>query len=408
MVSSADRVVISTFGPHVLIHGLMASIPLFIPIWLAEFSVTRATLGLAVGILFVFYGGTAIPAGVFSDRLGSTRFIEVFLLGTGGAAILLSTVGSYRALIVGLVGLGIAAGLYHAPAFSLISRQDDATSKLFAYHNVGGHVGLGLGPLAMALLLAVVDWRTALFISAVPFGLIWLVFRFYGPDENPRTSVPVADGGSETTVGLGTQVKRLCTVGFAFVLVIYLLRGTYARGSVTFLPDYLDLAANLGPLWLFGVELPPGRWVYSAMLILGVGGQMLGGELGTRYREELILAVQLVSTAGLLVLLGRTDGRALFAVVGLFGIMMYSFPPILQSLVAAYSPERSRGLGYGITTAGNAAAGGFVGASLAGWLITNGSYPWMFTVLAVIPIAALVFILGYEYLFADRSDLGLC
>ncbi len=408
MITSADRVVISTFGPHVLIHALMASIPLFIPIWLAEFSVTRATLGLAMGVLFVFYGGTAIPAGILSDRLGSTRFIEVFLLGTGGAALLLSTVGSYWALVAGLVGLGIAAGLYHAPAFSLLSRQADASSKLFAYHNVGGHVGLGLGPLTMAVLLAVVDWRTALLFSAVPFGLIWVVFRLYGPEEDPGNAAVATDGGARTTPSVRSQVKRLCTIGFAFVLIIYLLRGTYARGSVTFLPDYLDLAANLGPLWLFGVELPPGRWVYSVMLILGVGGQMLGGELGTRYREELILVVQLVSTAGLLVLIGRTDGRALFAAVGLFGIMMYSFPPILQSLVAVYSPERSRGLGYGITTAGNAAAGGFVGASLAGWLITTGSYPWMFSVLAVIPIIALVFILGYEFTIADRSQVNLC
>lgn len=408
MGTSSDRVVVSTFGPHVLVHALMASIPLFIPIWLAEFSVTRATLGLAVGVLFVFYGGTAIPAGVLSDRLGSTRFIEVFLLGAGGAALLLSTVGSFWGLVAGLVGLGFAAGLYHAPAFSLISRQDDASSKLFAYHNVGGHVGLGIGPLAMAVLLAVVDWRTALLLSAVPFGLVWLVFRGYGPDEDAREPVVATDGGPEPTPGVRAQVKRLCTVGFAFVLAIYLLRGTYARGSVTFLPDYLDLAANLGPLWLFGVELPPGRWVYSAMLVLGVGGQMLGGELGTRYREELVLAVQLVSTAGLLVLLGRTDGHALFAVVGLFGIMMYSFPPILQSLVAAYSPERSRGLGYGITTAGNAAAGGFLGASLAGWLVTSGSYTWMFSVLAVVPVVALVVILGYERTIADRSDVTLC
>lgn len=408
MVSSADRVVLSTFGPHVLIHGLMSSIPLFIPIWLAEFEVTRATLGLAMGVLFVFYGGTAIPAGVLSDRFGSSRFIEFFLLGTGAVALLLSMVGTFQTLVVGLVGLGIVAGLYHAPAFSLISRQKDATSKLFAYHNVGGHVGLGLGPLAMALLLAVVEWRTALLLSAVPFALIWVVFRLYGPDEDPTPTAVATDGGAAAGLSVRSQVKRLCTVGFAFVLIIYLLRGTYSRGSVTFLPDFLDLAANLGPLWLFGVELPPGRWVYAAMLMVGVGGQMLGGELGERFPEELILVVQLLSTAGLLLLLGRTDGTALFAVVGLFGIMMYSFPPILQSLVAAYSPERSRGLGYGITTAGNAAAGGFIGASLAGWLVTGWSYPVMFSVLAIIPVLALVFILGYRYTIADRSDATLC
>lgn len=408
MVSPTDRVVISTFAPHVLIHALISSVPLFIPIWLAEFEVTRATLGLAVGVLFVFYGGTAIPAGVLSDRFGSSRFIEVFLVGTGIASLLLAVVGSFTALVLGLVVLGIAAGLYHAPAFSLISRQDDATSKLFAYHNVGGHVGLGLGPLAMALLLAVTDWRTALLLTAIPFGLIWVGFRLYGPDEGPRNGPVAADGGTAARVSLKDQIVRLCTVGFGFVLVVYLLRGTYSRGSVVFLPDYLDMAAQLGPLAIFGIELPPGRWVYSAMLMVGVGGQILGGELGERFKEEWILAVQLLSTAGLLVLLGRTDGLSLFTVVALFGIMMYSFPPILQSLVANYTPERSRGLGYGITTAGNAAAGGFLGATLAGWLATIGSFTEMFTVLAVIPVVALVFIFGYLYTAADRSDTALC
>lgn len=408
MVSATDRVVISTFAPHVLIHGLISSIPLLIPLWLAEFDVTRATVGLGVGVLFVFYGGTAIPAGVLSDRYGSSRFIEVFLLGTGAAAVLLSVVGSFTALILGLAVLGIAAGLYHAPAFSLISRQEDATSRLFAYHNIGGHIGLGAGPLAMALLLGVTDWRTVLLLTALPFGLIWVGFKLYGPNEAPRPATSVTDGGRVESTSFRDQLVRLCTVGFGFVLVVYLLRGTYARGSVVFLPDYLDIAANLGPVWLLGVEIPPGRWVYSAMLMIGVGGQLLGGVLGERFREEWILAVQLLSTAMLLLLLGRTDGLSLFAVVAVFGIMMYSFPPILQSLVANYTPERNRGLGYGITTAGNAAAGGFLGATLAGWLATVGTFTEMFTALAVIPVVALVFIFGYLYTAADRSDDELC
>ncbi len=408
MDSAPRRVVLSTFGPHVLIHALIASVPLFIPLWLSEFEVSRATLGLAVGVLFVFYGGTAIPAGILSDRIGSSRFIEVFLLGTGGVALLLSLTGSFETLVGGLVLLGIAAGLYHAPAFSLISRQQDATSKLFAYHNIGGHVGLGLGPLAMALLLAVMDWRSALLLTAVPFGLIWIVFRVYGPKESAPKQALATDGGGFDGASLKTQVRRLCTIGFAFVLVIYLLRGTYARGSVVFLPDYLDMTANLGPVGLLGIELPPGRWIYSAMLLIGVFGQVLGGELGERFPEEWILAVQLLSTAGLLVVLGQTTGITLFAVVILFGLMMYSFPPILQSLVAAYTPERSRGLGYGITTAGNAAAGGFLGATVAGWLATVGTYPEMFTALAVIPVLALLFIFAYLYTVADRSDAKLC
>jgi MFS family permease len=108
------------------------------------------------------------------------------------------------------------------------------------------------------------------------------------------------------------------------------------------------------------------------------------------------------------VLLGVTDGLLLFGVVALFGLMMYSFPPILQSLVAVYTPERSRGLGYGVTTAGNAAAGGFIGASLAGWLVTEWSFETMFAALAVIPVLALLGIGVYRFTIAERSHASLC
>lgn len=410
MSSSSDRVLAATFVPHVLIHALISSLPLFVPLWLVEFDVTRATLGLALGVLFVFYGGTAIPAGVLSDRLGSSRFIEVFLLGTAVAAVVLSVVGSLAALVVALVVLGLSAGLYHAPAFSLLSRQENASSTLFAYHNVGGHVGLGLGPLVMAILLAFTDWRTALLVSAVPFALTWAAFRALAPRDDPvGAAEPRPDGGSlDTDVPLKTQVVRLCTVGFAFVLAIYLLRGTYYRGSIVFLPDFLNAAANLAPIAIFGKEIPPGQWIYSAMLMIGTVGQVLGGVLGDRFDEEGILVVQLLSTAGLLVLLGRTSGLVLFAVVGLFGLMMYSFPPILQTLVASYTPERSRGLGFGVTTAINAAAGGFLGSALAGWLATVGTYADMFATIAVVPVVALVLIVGYRWAFDGRTSARLC
>ncbi|MFB6081262.1 MAG: MFS transporter [Halanaeroarchaeum sp.] len=415
MSTATNRVLAATFVPHVLIHALVASVPLYVPLWLGEFGVSRATIGLALGALFVFYGGTAIPAGVLSDRIGASRFIEVFLLGTAVAAVVVSRADSFAALVAALVVLGLSTGLYHAPAFSLLSRQENASSSLFAYHNVGGHVGLGFGPLVMAVLLAFTDWRTALLLAAVPFALTWVVFRVVAPTDDPPgaggETARRADGGllaSATGGPLRTQLRRLCTVGFVFVLAVYLLRGTYYRGSIVFLPDFLDAAASLAPIAILGKDVPPGQWVYSAMLMVGTVGQVLGGKLGDRFPEERILVVQLLSTAGLLVLLGRTSGIALFAVVGLFGLMMYSFPPILQTLVAAYTPERNRGLGFGVTTAVNAAAGGFLGSALAGWLATVGTYADMFATIAVVPLAALVLILGYLWRFEGRESRTLC
>lgn len=393
MSTGKTRLLVSMFVPHFLMHALVSSLPLFVPLWLAEFEVTRAAIGTAMGALFVFLGGMSIPVGILVDRYGSVHFLRLYLFGTAAAALVMGLTGSFAGLVLALLGIGLASGLYHPPAFSLLSRQSYASSSLFAYHNIGGNLGLGVGPLLTAILLAFVDWQTTMLVAAGVMFVTGTLFYRYGPESTTPSSAGTADGG----LALRGQLKGLLTVGFLFVLGIYLLQGTYHRGAVVFIPDYLQAVETVGPLTLFGREIPPSRWVYSFMLIVGVGGQLLGGYADERFDTEAIIAVQLLATAGILGLLGRTTGLALFGAIALFGVSISVLAPVLQNLVAQHTAESERGLGYGVTSAGGTAAGGFLGASLAGWLATIGSYPRMFSALAVIPLAALCLVLAYAY-----------
>lgn len=405
MSQDSERLLPFMFVSHTLVHALVASLPLFVPVWLQEFGATRASLGFVLGLLFVFYGGMAIPSGVLSDRYGSPVFVTLFLLTTGLAALLLGGVGGYPMLVGALVFLGLGAGLYHAPAFSLLSRRSESRSRTFAYHNVGAHLGLGLGPMVAAVLLTVLDWRSVFLVAAAPFLLFAVVFYAYGPSSDTGTDAATDGAGRQD---LWSEFKSLCTFGFLFILAVYLLRGTYYRGSIVFLPDFLQLTAEFSPLALAGRSIPPGQWLYALILLVGVFGQLGGGFLGERVRSTVVLTGQLVATAVLLFVLGDAGGWALFALAIVLGLLLFSFPPILQDLVASHTPTATRGLGYGVTTAGNAAAGGFLGASLAGWLATTGTYASMFRSLALVPLLALGVVAVYVRWFDGRSDASIC
>lgn len=393
MSTAKPRLLVSTFVPHFLMHAVLASLPLFVPLWLAEFETTRAAIGTVMGAHYVLYGGMAIPVGLLADRYGSVTFLELYLFGTGVGALLLGLSTSFAGLVLALLGVGLASGLYHAPAFRLLSRQSYASSQLFAYHNVGGNLGLGVGPLATAVLLAFVDWRTTMLVAGAALVVVGVLFYRFGPERTPS----VVDGGRVTDDGLAGRLGAVFTAGFVFVLALYLVQGTYLRGAIVFIPDYLQAVATVGPIDVLGREIPAGRWVYSVMLMAGVGGQLLGGYVGDRFDETAVIAVALLGTAGLLALLGRTTGLGLFVAVAAFGVAISVLSPVLQQLVAEHTDEAERGLGYGFTSAGGTAAGGFLGASLAGWLATVGSYPRMFATLALFPLAAFGLVLAYAY-----------
>ncbi|MFC7046082.1 MFS transporter [Halobacteriaceae archaeon GCM10025711] len=138
MSTGKNRLLVSMFVPHFLMHALVSSLPLFVPLWLGEFEVSRAAVGTAMGALYVFLGGMSIPVGILVDRYGSVHFLRLYLFGTAAAAFVMGFTGSFLGLVLALLGIGLASGLYHPPAFSLLSRQSYASSSLFAYHNIGG------------------------------------------------------------------------------------------------------------------------------------------------------------------------------------------------------------------------------------------------------------------------------
>ncbi|MFB6109666.1 MAG: MFS transporter [Halodesulfurarchaeum sp.] len=389
-LSSHDRHLLGyTAVAHAFDHAVMLSIPLFVPIWLTQFTIGQREIGIAVTVMAGLFGITAIPSGLLSDRLGADVLIPTFLGTTGVALLLIQLVDGFIGLTVVLGLVGAAAGLYHPPAMSLISREADEPSKGFAYHGLGTNLGIGLGPLLLTIGLTVVGWQTLLALLAVPLIGFALVFRWRGPDDYPDAAAYTAEGP------LWQELRSFAQVTFGLLVVMYIAAGLYYRGVLTFLPEFLQTVGSIPALEAAGATFEPARWVYSAILLVGAVGQIVGGNLGERFGPEPVLLGVFLATSTALFGLSVIGGPAVLLAGFLFGALLFTVPPLQSTLVAKYVPEASQGFGYGLVFAINFGVGS-LGAALAGSILEGGSFGTLFGLFAVIPLVAFGAVLAIE------------
>jgi MFS family permease len=413
---------------HGMVHTYELSIPIFLTVWLVEFSVidlgiaqfpvNAATLGVVLTAGYGLFGLGALPGGVLVDRVGSRRLITACLLGMAGSFLLLFLAPDVPTIALALLVWGASASVYHPAGLAMISKGVQQRGTGFAYHGIAGNVGIGLGPLLSAILLLFFDWRVVAGLLAVP-AIAAAVFAVRVDFD--ETAAVATDGGdapdaegdtddagdSKASAGVNslseflTESRLLFAGGFAAVFVVVMCSGLYYRGVLTFLPGLLEsypgfepvpvasllpasVADPLGLAAESGRTIEPNRYFYSGLLMIGVVGQYLGGKLTDRIPVEwgiaggfgalAVLAVVFLPVAAL--------GLVPLLVLGaLLGIALFSVQPFYQATVAEYTPAGTRGLSYGYTYLGVFGVGA-LGTTVAGTILTYASPAVLFATLA--------------------------
>jgi len=401
-VNANDRSIVRlAMAAHAMVHIYELSIPVLIPIWLAEFEVlnlgvtqfpvNEATLGALVAVGYGLFGFGALPSGVLVDRLEARHMITVCLVGMGVAFLMLAAAPSPLGIGVALVFWGAAASVYHPSGLSLISRGIQQRGSAFAYHGMAGNVGIAGGPLATILLLVVLDWRVVVALLAVPAAITALAAIRVDIDEHAA----VSDGGRAnsdvSSVGeFLTDARTLFASAFAVVFALTFFSGLYYRGVLTFLPELLRGVPALPTVAVGGRTFVAGDYVYVGLLMVGILGQYAAGKLTDRYRPELgILGgfAALAVVAALFVPATAVGLPALLAVSGLLGFFLFAVQPFYQASVAEYTPPGKRGLSYGFTYLGVFGVGA-LGAVIAGTLLAYFAPEQLFLVLAALAVGA--------------------
>ncbi len=433
---------------HGLVHTYELSIPIFVALWLTEFSVinlgfatvevTTASLGVVVTVGYGLFGLGALPGGVLVDRLGSRRLIAGCLLGMGTSFLLLSIAPSVLVIAFALIVWGVAASVYHPAGLSLISKGITKRGTGFAYHGIAGNLGIGLGPLLAAVLLLFLDWNAVAAILSVPAlaAAGYASRASFDPEAAVAEAAPdggsrASDGGSrasdggneagETSNGSDrksdagvdsvaeflAESRRLFAGSFVFVFAIVMCSGLYYRGILTFMPELLSGLQGFDPIPLS--RLLPGRlntlvsatgaskqmvnpqdYFYSGLLLVGAIGQYAGGKLTDQFPVEYGIAAGFSGLAVLAVVFlpaAAVGLGPLLAVGALMGVNLFVVQPLYQATVAEYTPAGTRGLSYGYTYLGVFGVGS-LGGGLAGAIIEFAGTAYLFAVLAGFAVIA--------------------
>ncbi|SDY67996.1 MFS transporter [Halopenitus persicus] len=420
-----DRAIVgfATIG-HSMFHLYELAIPLFIVYWLDDFAVSAAVIGTLVGGGLALIGLGAIVSGVLADEYGSKRLMLAAIVGMGGSFLLIGISPRLEVLAIALLVWGAASSLYHPAALSLLTRGTAERGTALAYHGAAGNVGTALGPFAAAVLLTVAPWEWVAVAFAAPAVLaVAIAVRFEfdetagveaepdgtesgsnaggtvpstdDADEAPPTTddadetAPSTDGVTDLR-GFLAQSRHLFTGGFLVAFAIMMVHGVYSRGVLSFLPEILAGLPLFAPVRIGGAAVEPSQYVFAGLLLLGAGGQYVGGKLTDRTRTEYALIATYAVIVGVSVafLPAAAAGIApMLVVCGALGTFIYMSAPIRQALLAEYSAADVRGLSFGYFYLGVYGVGA-VGTSLAGVVLTYGTTGTFFLVFAAIAALA--------------------
>ncbi|MFP4591115.1 MAG: MFS transporter [Halobacteriales archaeon] len=404
---ASDRRIVSLVGlAHALVHTYELSLPILVGAWILEFDATPATLGLVLTAGYGLFGFGALPTGAAVDAVGSRRVLVVCLAGMGLSFALLGVVPGLVGLTVALVLWGLAASMYHPAGLTLISTSARERGTVFAYHGMAGNLGIGLGPLMTAILLVFLEWRVVVVALAVPALLaagVAAIARLPQPEDAEDTGL----APSSRLRGVLENSRVLLTGTFLGVFAIVILSGLYYRGALTFLPEVLEGFGEFEAIAIGEYTLEPGRYLFVAVLLVGVLGQYVGGRLSDVVVPErgimwVFAALAVIAIA--FIPIGSASILGFVALGGLLGVFLFMPQPLYQAAVADHTPRAARGLSYGYTYLGVFGIGAG-GSAVAGFALTHADPEALFGLLAA--IAALASLVAAAILRVRRRHRGI-
>ncbi|RQG99434.1 MFS transporter [Natrarchaeobius oligotrophus] len=392
-----DRAIAAfTMIAHGIVHWFELAIPIFLVVWIGQFDVSVALLGLIVALGYAPFGLGALPAGLLVDRYGPRRLILACLGGMSASFVLLGFSDSVYAIAVSLTLWGVTASVYHPAGLALISTGVEQRGTVFAWHGIAGNVGIALGPFATATMLLVLEWQHVALVLAVP-GILATVYGFRARFD--PTAALERDGGDDSggTLSLSELVSNSRTLfasTFLLVFAIVTVVGLYYRGVLTYLPEILNGVPAMDGIAPPGdlMEFSLGDYFYVWLLVAGMAGQYVAGKLTSRVPVARGLAAIFVALGLLAVAFVPVASMGLLPILlfcGVLGFTLFAIEPFYQESVAVYTPAETRGLSYGYTYLGMFGLGA-ASISVGGLLLNQFSMEAFFLSLAVIAAAGSV------------------
>ena len=337
--------------------------------------------------MYLFFGLTALPWGMVSDRIGAKPLLLLFYTGAGlcglAAGFLVDSPGAFSLC---LAGVGVFSGIYHPAGLGLISRGISKMSMALGYNGMAGNAGLAAAPILAGVINHFYGIQMA-FIFLGCLNLLGTIIMLFLPLIEPARN--------EKTVSQGSMRLML---GFAILCICMMLGGIAYRTVTVILPSYLELRNPSLLDWISRLQWMPASKnvaataLSSSVFVVGMFGQFLGGVAAERFEPRRgYLIFHLLALPLALAMAYTTDVSLLLITMG-YILFLLGMQPIENTLVAKFTPDKLRHSAYGakfILTFGV----GAVAVHLVGWIKEAWSLPAVFVATAMVSLAIVLSIL---------------
>lgn len=307
-----------------------------VPFIIADFDVSNTQIGISLSGMWIAYGLTQFPSGVFAERFGEKRIIAVAVGGTAVTSLLAAIAPLFAVFAACVVLLGGVAGLHYSVATTLLSRTYDDIGTALGLHSFGAPLAGLLAPVMASWVGIRYGWRPAVALAVLVAVPIFLLFAWRIRPTEPRHP----ERSMRKQFAIEPLLEYLSRPQIAFTLLIAIIATFAVNGIVTFLPTFLVEHRAQSPA-LAGL-------VFSAYFVVRGGAQIGVGVLSDRVGRDFAVSTCLIAGAGGLALFVAGPGLVAVALgVLLFGIGS-SFFASLEPRFMDVLGDDERGAGFGL------------------------------------------------------------
>ena len=376
---------------HFVSHFLTLTLPPLFPFLRADFDLGYTELGLIMTLYAAATGIFQVPMGMFVDRNGA---FPVLLTGLTVLCLSIAGIGltnSPWALGALAVLAGSANSVFHPANYAILGSAVNPSrlGRAFGIHTFAGHFGNALAPITIIFLAVTWGWRAALVtVGAMGLMVTAAIFLSGDPGEGEtqasRRSARARDGGNNQELN---SLKFLFSSPLLKLFLFFVLTAAASNGMQTFSVTALVM--------LFDTPLVTASAALTVFLFASSIGILAGGILAdSTSRHDLVAASAFALTAAIIALVGSVALPAflLILLLGTAGLLQGVIRPARDMLVHAAAPEGATGKVFGFVTTG-INVGGALMPLLLGWLVDRGAAEWVFWLIALVMVLALVTVL---------------
>lgn len=359
---------------HTFADLSVGALPILLPVFKNAFGLTYAQVGVIV-LVQNFTSSTIQPLfGYVTDRMRLPWLVPAGLLLAGLGTAATGLAPSYQMLLMIVIITGLGGAAFHPQAAKTVHTVSAVHNRgqNMAIYSVGGNLGQACGSIFMMALLILPGGMSNTLYFCLP-ALILAALLWW---NLPRDSAVMPVRGE----GAKAAAKSPVPIALVSILLLYILfRSSISAGLTTYIPLYYADYLGGGSAYA--------SYLLSGYLLSGVPGTYIGGILGDRFGRKTVIMGSMVLVLPLLSLLKYVSGFWTFPLVVAIGFIYISSFSSTIVLAQEMMPGHEA-LGASLTLGFSIGLGG-VAVTLLGYIADHFGVPSVFTVLSIIPLAAL-------------------